>query len=81
MTAQLFFSGVLTMGYLVAALYFFRFWREARERLFGFFAFAFLLLAVQRILLVVLGPRDPLYLIRLSAFVVIVIAVWDRNRR
>jgi zinc transporter ZupT len=78
-------SGLLVMGYAVAGLFFLRFWRETHDRLFGIFAGAFWLLALQRLLLAVL--RDPngeqlwLYGVRLLAFVLILVAIVDKNRR
>ncbi|HET7711544.1 MAG TPA: DUF5985 family protein [Thermoanaerobaculia bacterium] len=76
-----FLSGILVTGYAVAALFFVRFWREARDRLFGFFAVAFTLLAIQRLLLVVIAPTDAAYLLRLVSFLLIIIAIVDKNRR
>ena len=75
-----FLSGVLTVGYAVAALYFLRFWRESRDPLFGWFAAAFALLACQRLLLVTLRENDILYVVRLAAFVMILVAIAQKNR-
>ena len=77
----LFLSGVLTMGYAVAALYFLRFWRESRDPLFGWFAAAFALLACQRLLLVTLRESDVLYVVRLAAFILILVAIAQKNRK
>ncbi len=79
-----FVAGALTLGYLVAALFFLRFWRDARDRLFLLFAIAFTLLAAQRLGLA-LAARDPdaalpLYGVRLLAFLLIVAAIIDKNR-
>jgi hypothetical protein len=77
-------SGVLVMGYLIIGLFFLRFWHETRDRLFGIFAAAFWLLAVQRFLLVLLEntAREDVWLygLRLLAFVLILIAIVDKNR-
>lgn len=77
-------SGVLVMGYLIVGLFFLRFWHETRDRLFGIFAAAFWLLAVQRFLLVLLEntPREDVWLygLRLLAFVLILTAIVDKNR-
>jgi hypothetical protein len=78
--AQYFLSGLLTMGYAVAALYFLRFWRESRDRLFAFFATGFLLLAAQRALLAFVQPVEVFYVIRLVAFLLIVAAILQKNR-
>ncbi|HEV8431837.1 MAG TPA: DUF5985 family protein [Thermoanaerobaculia bacterium] len=77
----LFLSGVLTMGYAIAALYFLRFWRESRDPLFGWFAAAFALLACQRLLLVTLRESDVLYVVRLAAFILILVAIAQKNRK
>ena len=77
-------SGLLVMGYAVAGLFFLRFWRDTRDRLFGIFAGAFWLLAVQRLLLALFQNPDNeqvwLYGIRLLAFVLILFAIVDKNR-
>ena len=79
-TAVAFTSGLLTMGYAVAALFFLRFWAQTRDRLFAYFAIAFLLLTAQRTLLTMTSLGDVLYVIRLLAFVLIIIAIVDKNR-
>ncbi|HET7434200.1 MAG TPA: DUF5985 family protein, partial [Thermoanaerobaculia bacterium] len=62
-----------------------RFWATSRDRLFAIFAAAFGLLAVQRIALALsrsaLEDQTALYLIRLAAFVLIIVAIIDKNRR
>jgi hypothetical protein len=79
-----FVAGMLSAGYLVAALYFARFWRDTRDRLFAFFGAAFLLLALQRTALALLdgtGASDAvLYGLRLVAFLVILYGIIDKNR-
>lgn len=81
----LFMSGVLVMGYAVSALFFARFWKDTRDRLFLYFAFAFALLAVQRgglALSAVEGYSTTwYYLLRLFAFLLILAAIVDKNRR
>jgi len=80
----LFISGLLVAGYLVAGLFFLRFWRQSRDRLFAFFTAAFWLLAAQRGALAALGADAPgstwLYGLRLLAFLLILAAVADKNR-
>ena len=79
-----FVSGMLVAGYAVAALFFLKFWRQTRDRLFGWFAAAFVLLMVQRIALAaaVGSGVDPLwyYVIRLVAFLLIIVAIVQKNR-
>ena len=43
---KFFVWGVLAMGSLVPALFFLRYWRSSRDRLFAFFAVAFGLMAL-----------------------------------
>lgn len=86
MTPQLrfFIEGMLTAGYLVAALFFLRFWRESGDRLFGYFAASFSLLAVQRAVLALVRGEDDhtawMYLIRLLAYALILVAIYGKNR-
>jgi phosphoglycerol transferase MdoB-like AlkP superfamily enzyme len=84
-TLHLFLNGASTMGFVVAAVFFARFWDETRDRLFAIFAVAFAALAANRALLalVALGreAQPYLYVVRLAAFVLIAYAVVDKNRR
>jgi hypothetical protein len=77
-------SGAIIMGNLVAGLFFFRFWKRTRDRLFAMFGAAFWMLAVNRIVLASLHQesefRTPVYAVRLAAFVLILIAIIDKNR-
>jgi hypothetical protein len=81
----LFLSGMLAAGYLVIAGFFLRFWRQTRDRLFASFAVAFVLLAVQRALVVdefgLVEDKTWAYLVRLLAFVVIAYAIVVKNRQ
>ncbi len=83
MTLLAFLSGAATMGFAVAALLFLRFWRDTRDSLFLSFAIAFLLLgAVHAILTLADIPveeRSWVYLIRLAAFILILVAVIRKN--
>lgn len=79
-----FLSGAVFALSCVAGLFFLRFWRKTRDRFFAFFSAAFWLLALHRV--VVLGLRNndehvsTSYLIRLLAFVLILVAIVDKNR-
>jgi hypothetical protein len=77
-------SGAVTMGYAVAGLFFLRFWRETRDRLFLIFAGAFWLLGLQRLALAftpdMIEDDTGLYLVRLFAFLLILAAIVDKNR-
>lgn len=78
-------AGALTMGYVVAGLFFLRFWRKSRDRFFLVFAAAFGLLAVQRAAVTVAGNWSEntllMYVLRLFAFSLIIGAIIDKNRR
>ena len=84
-----FLSGLLVMGYLVCGTFFIKYWRVTHDRLFGWFAAAFLVLALQRICLVILSPMAvaglseheiPFYLIRFAAYMMIIIGIVEKNR-
>jgi hypothetical protein len=85
MIAYDFIRGAVAMGFLIAAGFFFRFWRESRDRLFALFAVAFLLLCGNRVLLAVLHEEQENsiapYVVRLLAFVIILAAIIDKNLR
>ena len=75
------------MASLIATLFFIRYWRATRERLFGFFALFFVgMTANWTVLALVDHPADEArqahaYLIRLVAFVILIIGIIDKNRR
>lgn len=78
-----FLSGAIVMGFLLAGLFFLRFWRKTRDRLFLAFMAAFWLLGLSQALLafsvVPVEERSWLYLLRLGAFVLILLAIWGKN--
>jgi hypothetical protein len=80
-----FLSGAITMGFLVCAAFFMRFWSRTRDPLFLSFAVAFGLLAAGQAALALSGipqeERSPLFLIRLAAFLLIIFAIWRKNAR
>ena len=75
------------MASLVAALFFLRFWRATRERLFAFFSLAFLGLTATWVGLAIIDhPADEAqqeyaYVVRLVAFVIPIIGIIDKTRR
>lgn len=77
-------SGVLLAGYWVIALFFLKFHRRSGDRLFAWFAGCFALLGVQRLVLAVGGEWGEqsvaLYGLRLVAFLLIVVAIVEKNR-
>jgi hypothetical protein len=73
------------MASWIAGLFFLRFWKLSRDRLFVFFASAFWLLGLNWLGLALTNPtqesRHEIYLVRLLAFVLIIIGIVDKNRR
>lgn len=80
-----FIAGMVTLGYVVAGLFFLKFWERSRDALFVIFAAAFWLLALDEALLsiVALPPAQEswLYVLRLAAFGLIAIAIVNKNLR
>ena len=78
-------GGAIIMGYAVAAVFFLKFWRRTADRLFLAFAAAFLLMAATPLLTILLEvPREeqsPFYLLRLLAFLIIIVAIIGKSRR
>jgi hypothetical protein len=80
-----FLSGAITIGFVVAALFFLRFWKRTHDRLFLAFAAAFALLGLNQALLpignILVEERSWLYLLRLAAFSIILFSILAKNRR
>ena len=80
-----FTAGMLTAGYLVAGLFFLKFWRRSRDGLFAAFAAAFALMAANQAIPVLFGIPDEalggVYLLRLAAFLLIIWAILRKNMR
>jgi hypothetical protein len=78
-----FLSGAVTMGFVIAAVFFLRFWRKTRDRFFVAFSVAFFLLALNQALAQWLGAADErvmyTYLLRVLGFVIILAAIVDKN--
>lgn len=79
-----FLSGAVMMGSVAASLFFLRFWKSTRDRLFFWFGIAFLMLAIERWVLVSVSPdaefRFYVYSFRMVAFLLIGLAIVDKNR-
>jgi hypothetical protein len=79
-----FLSGAVSLGFLVCGLFFLRFWRRTRDELFIAFSMAFALLGIVQATLALSNipteERAPIYLFRLLAFVIILFAIFRKNR-
>ena len=75
--------GAVMMACFIITLFFLRFWKTTRDRFFLFFAVSFCLEGIVRLMLGLSKYPDeeqPLvYLIRLFAFLLIVLAIIDKN--
>jgi len=80
-----FLGGLITMGFLLAALFFLKFWKRTADGLFLAFAAAFALLGINQALITLtdipVEERSPLYLLRLAAFLLIIGSIFLKNRR
>jgi hypothetical protein len=78
-------SGAILLGYSAISVFFYRFLKKSKDRFFGFFSCAFLLLAFERTLLIWAWPdqeeKSYVYAVRLIAFLFILYAIVDKNRK
>ena len=77
-------AGAVVFGFLVCGLFFIRYWWRTRDELFLAFAMAFALLGIGQAILALANipteERGSIYLIRLAAFLLILIAIFRKNR-
>jgi hypothetical protein len=81
--ALTYMNGALSLGCIVIAMFFLRYFRLARDELFLWFAGAFAALAAQWTLLTFGRSSEHthvLYVVRLAAFLMILIAILRKNR-
>jgi uncharacterized protein DUF5985 len=80
-----FLAGAVAFGFVICGLFFLRFWRRTRDELFLAFALAFGLLGLGQAILALSNipteERGSIYVIRLAAFALILIAILRKNRR
>lgn len=80
-----FFAGAAIVSLFVIALFFLRFWKRTHDRLFIYFAAAFVILMIERIIraaMIIENEWAPyVYTVRLTAFVLIILGIVDKNRR
>lgn len=77
-------TGAIAMGWLLAGLFFFRFWRHTRDRFFLWFALSFWIEFIDRValgLVVDVGEDNPFfYGMRVIAYGLILLAIWQKNQ-
>jgi hypothetical protein len=80
----MFLWGATTLGAWVIGLFFLRFWKQTRERLFLYFAAAFWMLAANWLILAISNPPDEgrhwVYAMRIVAFLTLIAGILDKNR-
>ncbi len=78
-----FLLGVIVTGSVLAALYFFKFWRRTRDFLFLAFAIFFVIEGLARLAVLVMATPNEgapwLYLVRLFAALLILAAILKKN--
>jgi uncharacterized membrane protein len=78
-----FLIGIIFTFYMVAALFFLKFWMRTRDRLFIAFALAFLIEGLNQVrFLVVAHPEEGsagIYAVRILAFTLIAAAIIAKN--
>lgn len=76
-------AGATAMASAAIGVFFLRYWRKSRDRFFLLFAVAFWIYAANRVGLATVGDEERrlwLYAIRALAFVLILVAIVDKNR-
>ncbi len=80
-----FMTGANAMASIVISFFFLRFYQKVNDRFFLFFSLAFLAFAIERFVLVFAQIESEyyfaIYSIRLLGFIVIILAIFDKNRR
>jgi hypothetical protein len=78
-----FMLGAIVLSCAVIGLFFLRLYRKSHDRLFAFFATAFWILGLNWLMLAFSTRSEPhtaLYVVRLCAFVILLIGIVDKNR-
>ncbi len=77
--------GALAMGTFMIGVIFLRFWRDGGDRFFLYFALSFFVQALNRVTLALsASPQEGSpwqYGVRLLAYLLIIVAIMDKNRR
>ena len=78
-----FLSGMITAGYLIAALFFLRFWKRTGDTLFATFGVSFTLFAISQSLSVSFDflhdDKTAVFVLRLIGFGLLLVAIARKN--
>ena len=78
-----FLSGMITAGFLLAALFFFRFWKRTGDSLFATFGIAFVLFAIGQAMSATFDflqdDKSLVFVLRLLGFGLLLIAIARKN--
>ncbi len=78
-----FLSGAAVAGFVLASVFFLRFWRRTHDGLFAAFSAAFLLLAANQTMITIGGVPSEyqswVYLLKLVAFALLILAIVSKN--
>jgi O-antigen/teichoic acid export membrane protein len=80
-----FLWGVLAATCVASAIFFLRYWKDSRDRLFIYFSLAFVVMAFNWIGEAMIAPHLEfqyyVYMTRLLGYGLIIIGIIDKNRR
>lgn len=79
-----FIAGCICTLSLMVSLYFLKFWRKSHDGFFFLFSLAFLLLGIERMWIAFFVGRTTvsyIYIVRLAAFLLIIVAFIRKNRK
>jgi hypothetical protein len=78
-----FLRGATMMAEIGIAVCFFRYWREAKDKLFLVFSWAFVILALNQAVVYFFGDKGEFapyaYYMRVAAFVLILLGIFGKN--
>ena len=78
-----FLTGIVTAGFLISAIFFFRFWKTTRDSFFAILGIAFVLFAANQAAVALLEvwreEQSWIYLLRLVGFALLLVAIALKN--
>lgn len=80
-----FLSGGIAIGSFAVGLYFLRYWRSSGDRFFLFLMLSFWIESANRVAMAFTTTLNESlpghYLVRLLSYGLILVAIWDKNRK